>query len=69
MASTFTNLLYHLVFSTKDRAPRIVEPVRDRLYEYIGGILRGEGGSLLAAGGMRKGASKRRSGIVVGISR
>ena len=52
MASTFTNLLYHLVFSTKERAPLITEGLRDRLYAYTGGIVRDEGGALLAVGGM-----------------
>jgi putative transposase len=52
MASTFANLLYHLVFTTKNRVPLIREDLRDDLYGYIGGILRGEGGVLLAIGGM-----------------
>ena len=52
MASTLTNLLYHLVFSTKHREPLITPDLRDRLYAYIGGIIRGEGGILLDAGGM-----------------
>ena len=52
MASTFTNLLYHIVFSTKDRIPRIHEGLRERLYEYIGGIIRGEGGCLVEIGGV-----------------
>ena len=52
MADTFTNLLYHLVFSTKDRRPRITDNIRERLYEYMGGIIRGEGGCLLEIGGV-----------------
>ena len=52
MASTLTNLLFHLVFSTKHREPLITPDLRDRLYAYIGGIIRGEGGILLDAGGM-----------------
>jgi REP element-mobilizing transposase RayT len=52
MADTFTNLLYHLVFSTKNRQPLITEDVRERLYQYMGGIIRGEGGSLLEIGGV-----------------
>ena len=52
MASTFTNLLYHVVFSTKDRTPAIHEGLRERLYEYIGGIIRGERGVLLEIGGV-----------------
>jgi REP element-mobilizing transposase RayT len=52
MAGTFTNLLYHVVFSTKHREPLITSPIRRDLYAYMGGIVRGEGGSLLEIGGM-----------------
>ena len=52
MATTFSNLLYHLVFSTKNRQPMIRADIRDPLYEYMGGILRNEGGILLEIGGM-----------------
>jgi len=49
---SFTNLLYHGIFSTKDRRPAIGPEIRDRLYEYIGGIVRGEGGVQLQIGGV-----------------
>jgi len=52
MASTFTNLLYHMVFSTKDRVPSIEPDFREQLYEYMGGIVRGERGVLLEIGGV-----------------
>jgi REP element-mobilizing transposase RayT len=52
MGTTFANLLYHIVFSTKHRAPLIREDLRADLYGYMGGILRGEGGILLEIGGM-----------------
>lgn len=52
MASTFANLLYHIVFTTKGRAPSIGDEIRDDLYRYIGGIIRGERGVLLEIGGM-----------------
>ena len=52
MADTFTNLLVHIVFSTKHREPLIQEPLRGRLYEYIGGIVRKDGGTQLEIGGM-----------------
>jgi REP element-mobilizing transposase RayT len=42
----------HIIFSTKHRAPLIDSALQPRLYDYIGGILRSEGSSLLAAGGM-----------------
>ena len=46
MRNTYSKLNYHLVFSTKNRIPLIAETVRDELYGYIGGILRGNGGVL-----------------------
>lgn len=50
--SSFTCLNYHLVFSTKNRQPMIAAKWKSRLYDYIGGIIRQQGGALLAAGGM-----------------
>jgi REP element-mobilizing transposase RayT len=52
MSSTHTNLLYHIVFSTKKREPIITAPIRAELFKYMGGIIRGEGGKLLQIGGM-----------------
>jgi putative transposase len=52
MASSLTNLLYHIVFSTKERVPLIHEGFEEPLYEYIGGILRGQRSILLEIGGM-----------------
>jgi putative transposase len=52
MATTFANLLYHIVFSTKERIPSIQDDIREPLYEYIGGIIRGERGVLLEIGGI-----------------
>lgn len=39
MPQLFTSLHYHVVFSTMNRQPTIVAEIRNRLYEYIGGIL------------------------------
>lgn len=52
MRDTYSQLTYHFVFSTKNRAPLITEAVRDDLYGYIGGVFRQNRGSLLAVGGM-----------------
>ncbi len=52
MGSTLTNLLYHVVFSTKSREPIIIPEIRDDLHRYMGGILKREGGVLLEIGGM-----------------
>src|SRR5690606_10390753 len=51
MAQSFTNLVYHIVFSTKNRRPLIAAERKGRLYEYIGGTVRGLGGILLAING------------------
>ena len=51
MSQSFTNLLYHIIFSTKDRRPLIKLDYQPRLYEYIGGILRGTGGISLGING------------------
>lgn len=51
MAGTFTNLIYHVVFSTKRREPMIFDSFQQRLYEYVGGIIRGKSGNLLSIGG------------------
>ncbi len=50
--STYTSLTYHTVFSTKYRKRRIDESLREDLYSYIGGIIRGEKGNLLEIGGI-----------------
>jgi putative transposase len=52
MAGTYTNLLYHLVFSTKGRFPLVTRELQPELYAYVGGIVRGEGGVLIEIGGM-----------------
>ena len=52
MPQTFTCLHYHLVFSTKHREPFITPAIRTRLYAYLGGLIRGEGGHPVAIGGM-----------------
>ena len=40
MAHTFTNLLTHVIFSTKDRLPHIDADLKAQLYPYVVGILR-----------------------------
>ena len=52
MPKSYTNLLYHIVFSTRDRRPIITIDRRPRLYEYVGGIIRELGGISLAIGGI-----------------
>jgi REP element-mobilizing transposase RayT len=52
MAKSYTNLLYHLVFGTRERQPLITPERKQRLYEYVGGTIRGLGGISLAIGGI-----------------
>ncbi|MDT4897183.1 MAG: REP-associated tyrosine transposase [Acidobacteriota bacterium] len=40
MAHTFTNLLAHIIFSTKDRAPFIDMELKPELHAYLGGMVR-----------------------------
>ena len=49
--STYTSLTYHIIFSTKYRKPRIDAALRDDLFAYIGGMIRGEKGHLIEIGG------------------
>jgi len=51
MPDSYTNLLYHIVFSTKDRQPLITDVYQVRLYDYIGGTIRGLGGISLGING------------------
>lgn len=52
MPSTYSNLLYHIVFSTKDRERLITEEFKEELYRYMAGIAREEGGTLHEIGGI-----------------
>ena len=49
---TYSKLIYHIVFSTKYRQPSIRESIRERLYDYIGGTIRGMKGNLIEIGGV-----------------
>lgn len=52
MPSTHLSLHYHIVFSTKGRAPLISRDWRDDLHGYICGIVRNIGGVPEAVGGV-----------------
>ena len=52
MAGTFTNIVYHIVFSTKGRQPFLVPEIAPRIYSYLGGAIRDEKGVLYEIGGM-----------------
>jgi REP element-mobilizing transposase RayT len=49
MSHTYTNLLTHVIFSTKEREPLISAALHDDLLAYLGGIVRELGGTLRAA--------------------
>src|SRR5579863_918557 len=51
MAQTFTRLLAHIIFSTKDRTPCIAIAFRPDLIAYLGGIVRRLEGKALAVNG------------------
>jgi putative transposase len=50
---TRTSILFHWVFSTKNRLPSIPIEIKPRLWSYIGGIARTNNMKALAVGGMR----------------
>lgn len=50
--ATHSCLLYHFIFSTKERRPLIDSGMKPRLYDYIGGVVRRKEGTLLAIGGV-----------------
>ena len=52
MSSTYLSLHFHMVFGTKDRVPLIDTAWRDRLHEYLGGVIRGLGGFPEGVGGV-----------------
>jgi len=52
MPQTYTCLHYHLVFSTKHRLPVISTDLQPRLWEYLGGVIRGLGGKPIQVGGV-----------------
>lgn len=52
MPGTYSQLLLHIVFSTKARASWITADVAERLYPYLGGIIRAEKGVLYDIGGV-----------------
>lgn len=52
MPGTYSQLLLHVVFSTKGRSPWITPEVAERLYAYLGGIVRAEKGVLYDIGGI-----------------
>jgi len=51
MAHTYTNILIHALFSTKDRQPLMPREMRTDLYAYLGGIIINIGGKPILING------------------
>jgi putative transposase len=51
MAHTYTSILVHVIFSTKERRKQIPEEIQPRLWAYVGGIARTNDFKALAIGG------------------
>jgi REP element-mobilizing transposase RayT len=52
MPQSLTHLLYHIIFSTKNREPTIDAELPPRLHCYIGGIINEMGGKPIIVGGV-----------------
>ncbi len=52
MPGTYSQIILHVVFSTKQRRTYITPEIQARLYDDVGGIIRAEKGTLYAIGGM-----------------
>jgi REP element-mobilizing transposase RayT len=52
MGHSYSNVLLHIVFSTKNRRKIIPPDHQDQLWKYMTGIVHNLGGSVLAIGGM-----------------
>ena len=52
MPHTYTNLITHVIFSTKERLPFIDGELRPELYAYLGGIVREMKGKALVINGV-----------------
>jgi REP element-mobilizing transposase RayT len=52
MANTYTSLHYHVIFSTKNREPRLQAEIEQRVWAFIGGIVRAHKMTALQVGGI-----------------
>ncbi len=52
MPQSFSAVYLHIIFSTKERQPLITPDLAPRLYEYLGGVVRGNGCCLTTSGGV-----------------
>ena len=52
MANTYSSLIYHIIFSTKNREPWLTLGIEQRVWAYIGGIARKHRMTALKVGGI-----------------
>jgi len=52
MPQSYVNLIYHIVFSTRERKPFLTDAHRSDLYRYVGGIIRERGGMAIEINGI-----------------
>lgn len=52
MPSSYTCLNYHIVFSTRQRKPLLVDSMREETYKYITGIIHNKAGQVIEIGGV-----------------
>lgn len=52
MPGTYSQILLHVIFSTRHREPWITPDIAERLYAYIGGLVRAQNGVLYDIGGV-----------------
>jgi putative transposase len=52
MPHTYSKLLVHVVWCTKERVATIAPEIRSDLHAYIGGIVREDGGTAITVGGV-----------------
>jgi len=53
MSHTYTNVLIHALFSTKDRQPSLTPEIREETFNYLGGAVNALGGQSLLVNGPR----------------
>lgn len=52
MAQSLSFILVHIIFSTKERRPLIIESVRPKLHAYLAGVVRAAGSECYRVGGV-----------------
>lgn len=64
MPQSLSNVVVHLVFSTKHRAPTLPQPLRKEVHAYLGGVLRNHNCNPIEIGGVEDHVH-----ILLGLSR